>query len=113
MDLLNDATTRAIEYSLRAEAERQKVTAHNIANVNTPGFRSSRLDFESDLSAAIDSRGRASTTLRAANTPQSLNGNDVALEEETVNLLESGLHYQALVQALNFQINVVRSAIGR
>jgi flagellar basal-body rod protein FlgB len=112
---IGDTTMSTIEWALGAEAERQRVTANNIANMNTPGFRSSRVDFESSLASALDSNGRdtATFTTRAANTPQNINGNDVELESETQILGKSNLHYQALSQALSMKFGVMRSAIGR
>lgn len=113
--LFVDNTTQAIEWALSAQSERQRVTANNIANVNTPGFRSSRLEFESSLSQAMQRREPASAraTTVAANTPVNINGNDVQLEDELQILEKSSIHYDALVQALNMKFNLVRNAIGR
>jgi flagellar basal-body rod protein FlgB len=113
--LFVDKSTQSIEWALSAESERQRVTANNIANVNTPGFRSSRVDFESSLSQAMQSGDptKAQVTESAANTPVNLNGNDVTLEDEMQNLTKSSIHYDALVQALNMKFNLVRTAIGR
>jgi len=112
---VGDTTMSTIEWALGAESERQRVTAHNIANINTPGFRSSRLEFESSLAGAMQSNGSASATwtTRAANTPQNLNGNDVSLEAETQILNKSNLHYEALASALSMKFTALRSALGR
>lgn len=112
---VGDTTMSTIEWALSAESERQRVTSNNIANVNTPYFRSSRVDFEASLNQARMSGGRDApvTTTRQAGTPQNLNGNDVALEEETQILNKSNLHYEALANALSLKFNVMRSAIGR
>lgn len=113
--LFVDKSTQAIEWALSAVSERQRVTSNNIANANTPGFRSSRVDFESSLSRALKngdpSSARVSET--AANTPVNLNGNDVTLEEELQNLTKASIHYDALVQALSMKFGLVRTAIGR
>ncbi|MCK5174217.1 MAG: flagellar basal body rod protein FlgB, partial [Planctomycetes bacterium] len=44
-----------LEASMRAEGTRQRVIANNIANMNTPGFRRSDIDFQDVLSKAIGS----------------------------------------------------------
>jgi flagellar basal-body rod protein FlgB len=110
----NDTTTKAIEFALLGLNERQQTTAHNIANVNTPGFHSSRIRFEDQLAEALRS-GRPVEDLEArrvaANTPINARGNDVALEEESQDLIESGVQYEALVNALNYKLNVLRSAV--
>lgn len=112
---IGDTTMSTIEWALTAESERQRVAANNVANVNTPGFRSTRLDFESSLENAMHTSGggTASMTTRAAGTPQNINGNDVALEEETTILNKSNLHYEALASALTMKFGAIRSALGR
>jgi flagellar basal-body rod protein FlgB len=112
---IGDTTMSTIEWALTAESERQRVAANNVANVNTPGFRSSRLEFESSLESAMRTSGggtaRMSTT--AANTPRNINDNDVALEQETTILNKSNLHYEALASALTMKFTALRSALGR
>lgn len=115
MQLFTDTTTGAIEWALAAQTERQRVSAHNVANVNTPGFRAQRLEFEADLSRALR-RGdlrRADWSLSPTNDGANLNGNNVNIEAETETLLKSSLHYDALVEALNFKLGSLRTAIGR
>lgn len=112
--IFNDTTFKTVEWSLSAESERQRVSAHNISNINTPGFRSQRLEFEESLGRALRSPGStAIATTSAANTPVNLNDNDVSLEDETQIIAKSSLHYDALVQALNNKISALRTAIGR
>jgi flagellar basal-body rod protein FlgB len=115
MDLFTDAVTSGIERALSGVSQRQRVTANNIANVATPGFKASRVDFEADLAAAFG-RGNpadAAPSITAANTPASVNGNNVSLDEETQIMLKAGLQYEALVQALNYKLGLIRTAIGR
>jgi flagellar basal-body rod protein FlgB len=110
-----DTTTSAVQWALTAESERQRVTANNVANLATPGFKSQRLSFESSLDRALSvgDLGQAGWSRTNAGTPVGLNGNDVSLEEETQIQMKSGLHYDALVQAMNFKFGTLRSAIGR
>ena len=112
--IFTDTTTAAVEWALSAESERQRVSANNIANVNTPGFKSSRVAFEDSLSQAIEDGkpAEAEWSLSKANTYASQDGNDVSLEDETNILTQSGIHYDALVQAFNFKINALRTAVG-
>lgn len=112
---VEDTTMRTIEWALTAESERQRVSAHNIANINTPGFRSSRIEFESSLADALRNGGSgvAMRTSRAAGTPTNLNGNDVLLEEETILLNKSALHYEALSTAMSMKFSSLRASIGR
>ena len=114
--LFDDTTMKVIEFALVGVSKRQQTTAHNIANVNTPGFRASRVAFEDQLTEALSSRSNIQDvsirTIRA-NTPINTRGNDVALEQESKDLIESGIQYEALVNALNFKLGTIRIAIGR
>ena len=114
-NLFDDTTMKAIQFALVGVNHRQQTTAHNIANVNTPGFHSSRIRFEDQLQAALRTN-RSLDDLEpervAANTPVNTRGNEVALEEETQDLITAGLHYEALVNAMNYKLGVLRTAIG-
>ena len=114
--LFSDTTMKAVEFALAGVNRRQQATAHNIANVNTPGFRSSRVTFEDSLAEALRT-GRSLDRLQhgteSANTPINVRGNDVAMEEESQILIETGIHYEALVAGMNHKLGVLRTAIGR
>jgi flagellar basal-body rod protein FlgB len=113
MALFTDGTTSAVERALSAVAERQRVTANNIANSVTPGFRASRVDFEQALGDAVrrGEPGSAGFTVRDAGTPADNRGNTVSMQDETTIMVKSGLQYDALVSALNYKLGLLRSAI--
>jgi flagellar basal-body rod protein FlgB len=114
VELFTDLVTSAVERALSGVAERQRVTANNIANATTPNFKAGRVSFETDLATAIN-RGDAShvsPSLTGADTPAKLDGNNVAVDEEMKIMVTSGLQYQALVQALNYKLGVIRTAVG-
>ena len=115
MELFTDTVTSAVERALDGVSQRQRVTANNIANVATPGFRASRVAFEEDLADAVrrGAPGQSNSSVVDAGTPARADGNNVSLEDETQIMITSGLQYQALVQALNYKLSVIRSAIGR
>ena len=114
MELFTDTVTSAVERALDGVARRQRVTANNIANVATPGFRASRVAFEEDLADAV--RRGAPNSVEAsvidAGSPARIDGNNVVLEDETQIMVTSGLQYEALVQALNYKLSVLRAAVG-
>jgi flagellar basal-body rod protein FlgB len=80
-----------LEAGLKANGMRQRVVANNIANVNTPGFRRSKVAFEEALAEALDSPLEATKDkltsmepelFRPYDTPTDLSGNDVDLDGE-------------------------------
>jgi flagellar basal-body rod protein FlgB len=112
--MINDATTTALHAALSGLAQRQRVTADNIANVQTPGFLAGVVDFESSLRGALASG--ESPTIGGATTMRSLqptntNGNNVNLDQETVTATETGLRYQLALNALDGKYNVLRTAL--
>jgi flagellar basal-body rod protein FlgB len=112
--MISDATSTALHAALSGLAQRQRVTADNIANIQTPGFLAGVVDFESSLRGAISSGdtpslngGNVARSLQPTNT----NGNNVNLDQETVTATETGLRYQLALNALDGKYNVLRSAL--
>jgi flagellar basal-body rod protein FlgB len=114
MQIFTDRTMAALQASLTGEAQRQRVTSDNIANVNTPGYHAKRVDFESSLARALDRKAASTVSIEQSTAEPwlSLNGNTVSLEAETAVLVKSGLHYEALVSAVNHRFTVTSTAIG-
>lgn len=112
--MITDVTMQTLHAALTGLSERQRVTADNIANVNTPGFLAGRTDFESALQSELAdgqspaiSPGVVSRSLEPTNT----NGNNVNLDEETVIATETGLRYQLALNALDSKYGLLRSAL--
>ena len=112
--MIADATSTALHAALSGLAQRQRVTADNIANLQTPGFLAGRTDFESALRGAVGS-GQAPTisggTVTRSLEPTRTDGNNVNLDNETVIATETGLRYQLALNALDGKYNVLRSAL--
>ena len=112
--MIGDATSATLHAALSGLAQRQRVTADNIANINTPGFLAGRVDFESSLKHAIGN-GDAPTisggTVARSLQPTNTNGNNVNLDEETVTATETGLRYQLALNALDGKYNLLRTAL--
>ncbi len=112
--VIGDITPAALHAALSGLAQRQRVTADNIANVNTPGFLAGRTDFESSLRGALTSGetpqingGMVGRSLEPTNT----NGNNVNLDAETLIATETGLRYQLALSALDGKYNSIRTAL--
>ena len=112
--MINDATSTALHAALSGLAQRQRVTADNIANVQTPGFLAGVTDFESSLRGALSNGetpsingGLVARSLQPTNT----NGNNVNLDSETIIATETGLRYQLALNALDGKYNSLRTAL--
>jgi flagellar basal-body rod protein FlgB len=112
--VIGDITPAALHASLSGLAQRSRVTADNIANVNTPGFLAGRVDFESSLKGALRNGDTpqvdGGTTMRSLE-PTNTNGNNVHLDQETLIATETGLRYQLALNALDGKYNSLRTAL--
>lgn len=64
-----DRTTTALHKALNASTLRHSVIANNIANVNTPGFKSKTVTFEKDLARSLDTMAMRGTLTDAKHIP--------------------------------------------
>jgi flagellar basal-body rod protein FlgB len=113
-------------------ALRQNVIANNIANADTPNFKRSVVNFESQLRRALDSEKVKPPFPQFITNPRHIafdkpidwtqvqprrvldylteaknNGNNVDIEEEGVSALTNQLLYSTLTQAVSSQIQGV------
>ncbi|MCC8028157.1 MAG: flagellar basal body rod protein FlgB [Clostridium sp.] len=105
---------------------RQTVTLNNIANNDTPGFKSQYLTFEDELerrlnaangsrAAKKDSMAGAINSTRASlhttwNESARLDGNNVDMDQEQVELVRTVYEYQFMVSSISNDINRLKSA---
>ncbi|WP_377510223.1 FlgB family protein [Octadecabacter sp. R77987] len=112
----------------RHAGQRQAVTARNIANADTPGYRAQTMD-----SFAEAYRGHETTTLRStraghiggadagaaaararmADAEPSPNGNSVSLEEEMLRGVEIQREHNRALAIYKHGLDVLRMSIGR
>ena len=110
---MNDVTMTALQSALRGLSTRQRVIADNVANIQTPGFRAGRVEFESALSAALED-GEApvvESSLSRSTDPTRLDGNNVNLDDETIAAVETNLRYELTVRAMSEKFALLRTAI--
>lgn len=109
-----DVTTKTLQTALEGLDARQRAIASNVANIETPNYRATRVNFEDSLRAALandsDPTSAAVSTERSA-APTRLNGNNVNMDVELVEQTETLLRTQLVVQALNHKYSMLRTAI--
>ena len=112
----SDPVAAVLSTALDGLALRQRVAADNIANMDTPGFIASQVDFEGSLTAAIADgsvadAGAAPTVTPSLRTPGA-NGNNVDLATETMAAMQSTFRYQLLSRAVGDRAALISTAIG-
>ncbi|TIC83518.1 flagellar biosynthesis protein FlgB [Nocardioides sp. GY 10113] len=110
-----DAVGLVLHTAINGLALRQQVTADNIANVDTPGFRASAVEFESALSAAIQRggfRGEVTPTTEPTTTPLGENGNNVDLRKESLSAIQTQYQYQIMGRAISDRHTILTTVAG-
>ena len=103
----------ALEKFLDVTSSRQKLVTANIANVDTPGYRTKDIDFRGEMERAV-SGGQANFTPMARSVQGLLerpDGNNVSMDREGLLLAESQMQYNLGIQLLKHQFQNLLSAI--
>ena len=88
---------------------RQKLVAGNIANADTPGYKTRDIDFQSELRGAL-----GTSTLNVVETPGLVaknDGNNVSIDRETRLLAENALRFNVASALMKSHLRAVRMAI--
>ncbi|MDA8186938.1 MAG: flagellar basal body rod protein FlgB [Dehalococcoidales bacterium] len=129
-------TDKAIGVALNGLAARQRVISNNLANVDTPQFKASEVRFEDELQNVIG-KGRQSSPLMLVSSnrrhinpaPESVeaiqpevvsdnsttirvDGNNVDIDKEMVQLAETAVSYNSLVQLVSARLSLERYIIN-
>lgn len=115
--MFDDVSSAVLRVALDGLAQRQRTISNNISNIETPGFRASRVQFEDKLRSAISSGATGSQIDRIAPEvsqslePTRLNGNNVNLDTETLSNIDTNLRYQLMLRALDGKYSSLRTVI--
>jgi flagellar basal-body rod protein FlgB len=102
-------------------AAQAKLTAANMANVDTPGYRTVGMDFEAEMREAVseedrrgEGRGQARRKVRVMEVDGLVarpDGNNVSIDRESLNLAEAQLKFKTGVALLRQEYQRVMDAI--
>ncbi len=105
--MLDDIASLTLQTAIAGLGQRQRVTANNIANSETPNFTASDVDFESALAAAVAGGQPTNAAIAVTPTtdPAGPNGNNVSLDQEFVTATKTTLQEQLLTGSLTAKFN--------
>lgn len=117
--MIFDNTMTLLEAGMTARRHRQSLTAGNIANADTPGYRARKVDFRETLrqvageglpagSEPMDARLRSAT--RIDKTPGRADGNNINMEAEVATEVANAMEYQALATLTRKKFSLMRLA---
>jgi len=117
MSMIDTPLMRGLERVLDVSTFRQQLLAANLANVDTPGYRTRDVrPFGSELEQAMSSGDEYPVMTPAAHAVRGLlerpDGNNVSVERETLLMAQNQLRFQVAVQFLRKQFSELSTAIN-
>jgi flagellar basal-body rod protein FlgB len=88
---------------------RQKLVASNIANADTPGYKTRDIDFQREFQAVLN--GNTPVPEEVAGLETRNDGNNVSMDREARLLAENAMRFQLASSLMRARIQQVRSAI--
>ncbi|HIY22009.1 MAG TPA: flagellar basal body rod protein FlgB [Candidatus Flavonifractor merdigallinarum] len=128
MELLTNNTLLMMQRSMNYLWTKQSCILDNVANVETPGYKTKYATFEESLENAVRSAAQGSTGTTTAirqaieETPVQvheaeestrLDDNGVNITEQAVELVRNGYQLQYVMDAISSDFSLLRAAIGR
>jgi flagellar basal-body rod protein FlgB len=126
-----DSALQFQQTALNVQARRQQMLASNIANADTPNFKSRDIDFASALKGALGAKagplavaGTSPRHLSGQDAPfapytgyrqtfqASVDGNTVNMDVERAAFAENSIHYEASVTFINHFLRGMQTAIN-
>lgn len=119
-----------LDKALDASDLRKTVISNNLANINTPGYKRREVDFESLLKQELDQTKWISLDEKIANVHLDhldagvhfdmaaygynyrLDGNNVDVDTENVEMASEQLRYQLLADSVTQEFSRLKTAIG-
>lgn len=90
-------------------SSRQKLIASNIANADTPGYKTRDLDFQSEFQNAL--QGGQPHAVEVSGLRTQNDGNNVNIDRESRMLSENALRFSAASQLLRDRFRMIKDAI--
>jgi flagellar basal-body rod protein FlgB len=104
-----DRLTDSLEQYMNLVSMRQKLVASNIANADTPGYKTQDLDFQASFRSAMD--GGTAQPTAVSGLPTKNDGNNVDLDREARLLAENALRFSVASSLMKSSLTQVKEAI--
>ena len=126
----NSLTTALLQKALDGTWQRQRAISNNIANHETPGYKSQRVSFEQDLQRevsklqgsmkSVEDRRQGLNRIEALDikeytirkTSERADGNNVNLDAENIDMAKVQIQYQYLTREMTDMFARLRYAIS-
>ena len=105
-----DPLSTNLERYMDLLSARQKLVVSNIANADTPGYKTRDIDFQSEFRNAMDSRQPQVAQVSGLKTKN--DGNNVNLDREARMLAENNLRFTLASVLVRGDLQQIKSAIN-
>ena len=99
-----------VEQYMNVLSYRQKLVASNIANADTPNYKTKDVDFQAEFRKAINS-GATATAIEVKELPAKQDGNNVSLDREARLLAENAIRFNLATSLMKGEFKQIRAAI--
>ncbi|MDR3719742.1 MAG: flagellar basal body protein [Bryobacteraceae bacterium] len=104
-----DPIQSRMEHYLDLLSTRQKLVASNVANLDTPGYKTKDIDFQFEFESQL-SGGTPNVTETTGLTVKN-DGNNVSLDRETRLLAENAMRFNFVSNLMKNELKMVKQAI--
>src|SRR5450755_3523817 len=109
MPAMLDPLSSNLERYMDMLSARQKLVASNIANADTPGYKTRDIDFQDEFRNAIDASRPQVAEVSGLKTKN--DGNNVNIDRESRLLAENDMRFSIATSLLRSRLKTLRSAI--
>ena len=111
MSMLDSPLPGSIEHYLDVAAKRQELIVGNMANVDTPGYRTRDLDFGSELQRAASASDPEPQVIEVQGLLERPDGNNVSIDREALLLAKTQLEFRMGAMLLRHKFQTLESVI--
>jgi flagellar basal-body rod protein FlgB len=114
MSMIDDPSISALARFLDLSVRRSELVMSNMANIDTPGYRTRDINFQQELERAAGQLEYATFTpavRQVRGLIERPDGNNVSLERESLLLAHTQLGFNAGVQLLHDRFKMISNAI--
>lgn len=109
MKFIDNSHSQLLGQAMDAYSLRQKVTATNIANADTPGYRRHKVTFENELQKAQSKDGVYG--MKSVNPSILKTEENVVLEDEMIEMTDTQIRVQMVTRSLRHHFTVLKTGI--
>lgn len=104
-----DSLSNGLEQYMNVTSLRQKLVASNIANADTPGYKTQDVDFQASLRSALD--GGSPQPIEVSGLAVKNDGNNVNLDREARLLAENAMRFNVAASLMHSDLQQLKEAI--